>query len=654
MSDPERKPLLWIVDDSPLERAAARHALASAYEFEEFVDGTEVLERLERTPTPPTLILLDWVMPNLSGDEVCRYVRQHERFRELPIILFTASRVETDDIVQGLSLGANDYVPKPFAPEELRARVHAVLRSKEHRDAASRERTRLAAINRLGRALFNASADVRKILDELVASLHGLVADGCAIILLPGELPPMTAAVHSGDPEAALLSSIATLADPGTFAFESSEEALERLPPLYHPYIKRFGLRGISILPFPIRTPVQGVVTLTRDGQSQPFDADDLATIETCIEYASLAVQNAVRFEAERVARAQLHAVLDHAPIGIVVADAAGFIELVNPSAAHLIDGIAKAKTVDAVFALGTWSTTAGVPILRTAWSFGGSAADVALRDQLVFTSPSGSRRVLAFTTVTRREVDELAGTVTAIEDVTVQHAIASERERVAAFQEQMLGIVGHDLRNPLGAIVTGSEIIHEYARDMPQIQSVVKRIQSSSRRMASIVNQLLDVTRARLGGGIPLMTAKVSLGALVEAVLEEARAAFPKATFQLTASEVTGVWDADRLSQVFSNLVGNAVQYGDTSVPIHVTVSVEDSMAVVAVANALRDGPIPADRLAALFEPYQRGDGSSVAHRTGLGLGLYISHEIVTAHKGQIRAASGADGTVFTVLLPL
>ncbi len=655
MSDERRKPIVWIVDDSSLERAAARRALASDYDFEEFVDGTEVVERLANTTTPPNLVLLDWVMPNMSGDEVCRFVRTNERLAELPIILFTASRIETEHIVQGLSLGANDYVPKPFAPEELRARVLAVLRGKEHRDAATRERTRLSAINRLGRALFEAGSNIGEILDKLLASLHGLVADGCAIILLPGELPPITAALHGKDPSGKDLSAIATLADPMTYAFASSEDARSQLPPLYHPYIQRYGLRGLAILPFPVRGPVQGVVTLTRDGKSQPFDRDDLAAIETCIEYASLAVQNAMRFETERLARARLNAVLHHAPIGIVVADTDGRIELVNSTAARLVDGIDRAATFDAVYELGAWAREDGTPISREAWGTARETSGALPRVRLLFTAPGGRQRVLSIATVTRNDVDQLAGTLTTMADVTVEQEMAIERERIAAFQEQMLGIVGHDLRNPLGAIMTGSEVIYEYARDMPKIQTVVKRVQSSTRRMTSIVAQLLDVTRARLGDGIPLVRTEVMLGTIVENVVEESRAAFPKAIIQLSMMEIRGMWDADRLAQVISNLVTNAIQYGAPGAPVRVTVTKNDDTATIAVANALADKPIPNERLAVLFEPYRRGAGSDVSHRGGLGLGLYISHEIVRAHKGRLRAHSSVEeGTVFTVELPL
>ena len=652
MSEPAKKgPLLWVVDDSPTERAITVRSLGATYEFEEFSDGADVIERLNNVSRFPDVILLDWVMPGMTGDEVCRYVRAHPALADLAIVLFTASRVETGDIVHGLAAGANDYVAKPFAPEELRARVQAVLRSAQLREAASREHTRLAAINRLARALFGAGVDIERILRELVVSLQGVLADGCAILLLPGELPPVAVAVHRGDPSGARLASIATLADPAVHSFASTEDARAALPPLYHPYIDAYGMRGLAILPFPVRDPVQGVVTLTRDGGSQPFDADDLAAVQTCIEYTSLAIQNAMRYEAERTARARLTAVVDHAPIGILVTTADGAIELANAAAARMIEGVDTAGSVEAMFALGAWTTLEGDPVEGPASP---PAPGASRQRHLVFTPRAGAKRVLSVTTVTRREVRELAGTVTAIEDVTAQHAIGAERERVAAFQEQMMGIVGHDLRNPLSAIVTAAELIFEYSAATPKLRDIASRMQNSARRMTSIVNQLLDVTRVRLGDGIQLSVAPVDLAALVRGIAEELSAAYRGAQFDVVAEPVHGVWDADRLGQVVSNLAGNAAQYGDVTKPIRLSVVQRDGSAILEVANALRDAPIPTERLATLFDPYRRGDVSAKAHRSGLGLGLFIAQEIVRAHRGRITAASTAAGTVFRVELPL
>ena len=653
MSELEKSlPLVWIVDDSPTERAITVRALGSQYRFEEFGDGADLIERLNRHTALPDVVLLDWVMPGMTGDEVCRYVRAHEAFADLAIILFTASRVETDDVVRGLAVGANDYVAKPFAPEELRARVQAVLRSKDLRESATRERTRLAAINRLGRALLRAT-DSAAILRELVSSLQGLVADGSAIILLPGDFPPISIAMHRTETDAATLAAIATLADPAVYAFRSSEEALAKLPPLYHPYIERFGLRGLAILPFPIRNPVQGVVTLTRDGGSLPFEADDLAAIETCIEYASLAVQSSLRYEAERTAAARLTAVLEHAPVGIVVAAADGSVELANPTARRLMPGIENARTLDAMFALGQWQTTSGTPITRAQWPIGASV-ETAHREEISFIAHGHAPRVLAVTTVSRRDVHALTGTVTAIEDVTAQHVITMERERIAGFQEQMLGIVGHDLRNPLSAITMATELLAEMAQDTPKVQSVIARMQSSSKRMASIVNQLLDATRARLGEGIPLARTELDLSALVRTLVEELRSVYPRHRFEISGQSTVGAWDPDRLGQVISNLASNAAQYGDPAQAVRLTVTSDQENAVLEVWNAVKDAPIAPDRLATLFDPFRRGEHSAITHRTGLGLGLYIAHEIVRAHNGKLTARSTETGTVFRVELPL
>lgn len=150
----DKRPRVWICDDSPTEAAITEKTLGGSYELERFADGSVVVERLTGTNAPlPDLLLLDWVMPGMPGDEVCRFLRSHDHTRALPIILVTASRVETADVVAGLAAGANDYVARPFEAAELRARVSAAIRSKQLADEATNERTRLAAVNQLGHAL---------------------------------------------------------------------------------------------------------------------------------------------------------------------------------------------------------------------------------------------------------------------------------------------------------------------------------------------------------------------------------------------------------------------------------------------------------------------------------------------------------------------
>ena len=649
------RPVVWIADDSRTELLITQRALGEVFSFVQFGDGAEVVERIALGGLLPDVLLLDWVMPGMSGDEVCRFLRAQPATKDLPIIIVTASRIETTDVVEGLALGANDYVARPFAPEELRARVQAVLRAKRLNDVATRERMRLGAINRLGRKLFEAGGDVQRILDEVAATLTGSICDGCAILMLPGDFPSVSVVRHHAETSGDALARIATVADPAVFGFASSEEAVRVLPAAYHPYIAQFGLRALAIIPFPARAHVQGVITVTRDRGSSALDPDDLSTIETCIEYASLAVENAWLLDAERTARTQLHAVLAHAPIGIVVTDPTGTVTLANPSACTLIPGIESSADFTTTYQLARWTRPDGAAIDEVEWRAPRTAHPHEPRSSEIVMHPldgAGARR-LVIQTVPLGHGGELRGEVTTIEDVSADREIAAERERVAKFQEQMLAIVGHDLRNPLGAVLMGVDAVDLYAGESPEVTKVTGRIRRAGERMLGIIGQLLDVTRARLGQGIPVEPRDVSLVPVIRSVLDELASAHPAASFQLIGDEeVCGLWDPDRLSQVVSNLASNAVQYGRPAAPIVVAVSASEKVATVTVTNAVRDQPIDAEKLRVLFDPYQRGrDGKHNAQ--GLGLGLYIVSEIVRAHHGTIAAESTGAGTVFRVQLP-
>jgi len=642
------KPRVWIVDDSPLEREITIRAISSLYACEQLGDGSELVERLAHDGPRPDLILLDWMMPGMRGDEACRYIQSRADLRQIPIIFVTATRVATDDVVKGLALGAKDHIARPFAPEELRARIEGVLRGKLEGDAASRERVRLAAINGLSRALFGANA-VNQILDQLVRHLTATLCDGCSVTLLPGVHPAVSAARHRSESSDGAVATIGSIADPGVHVFADNERALEVLPAAYHDYVRRFGLRGLAILPFPGGGQVEGVVTVTRDRGSEPFAPEDLAAIETCIEYAGLAVQNVRRFEAEQGARAQLSAIIDHAPIGIVVADRAGNILLTNPAVRALLPRITTSPDLGGVFELDAWSFPDGRPIDRAQWPLGQFDRSGTAHCTLV---ADGVRR-LAVTTVALGDPGAPSGSISTLDDVTAAHDLVAERERVALFQERMLGIVGHDLRSPLSAMNTGFELLDQHAIEVPALARILPRLHTSSRRMTRIINLLLDVTRARLGGGIPIQRRRVDLGELVRSIVDEQGLAYPSTAFELSANgPVEGIWDPDRLEQVIANLLGNAAQYGRPGSPVTLAVSATASTATITVHNTIRTEPIATDLLETLFDPFRRGR-EQAAHARGLGLGLYIVSEIVRAHGGTITATSAASGTDFVVVLP-
>ncbi|MDQ3367480.1 MAG: response regulator [Myxococcota bacterium] len=648
--------MVWIVDDSPTEAAITQRSLGGGYEFETFNDGSIVVERLSTTPQEPDLLLLDWVMPGMQGDEVCRFLRSRPQTRDLPIIMVTASRIETQDVVEGLANGANDYVARPFAPEELRARVDAALRAKHLTDAAAREAQRLATVNRLGHALFKIGTSVEKIIDELAQTLTVTLCDGCSILILPGPLPSVAVSRHRHDASGAALARIASVADPVVHSFASAERAKRLLPPAYAAYIDRFGLRGLAILPFPIREPVRGVVTVTREGNAQPFDAQDIATIETCIEYAGLAIDSAMRFDHERLARAQLDTVLANLPIGILATDEHGVLSLVNAAARSLIPRITDAYTLPDIFGGAEWAASDGSSLGETGWVSAAPQTQLPVSAELLLQLPGEElpRNVAVSAVPLRDGGHSITGTVTIVQDVSAERAVSAERERIAHFQEEMLGIVGHDLRNPLGAVIAGTELLHVQSEQAaPTLRPTIRRIQASAHRMTRIIEQLLDVTRARLGSGIPIAPRDTSLLPIIKGVIEELGLAYPKTTFQLLPTEdVHGFWDPDRLAQVVSNLMSNAAQYGLPGAPVCVELLHIPQAAVITVRNEISEAPIDPDMIGLLFAPYRRGKNKG--HHTGLGLGLYIVHEIVRAHGGAIDVESSQAGTIFRVTLAL
>ncbi|MGE0548269.1 MAG: response regulator [Kofleriaceae bacterium] len=659
MSDAQpnaRLPVIWIVDDSPTEAAITKRSLGSNYVYEMFSDGSVLVERISGATQLPDVILLDWMMPGMTGDEVCRFLRARPETADLPIILVTASRVETADVVQGLRSGASDYVARPFAAEELRARVDAALRAKALADSTSRERDRLATVNQLARKLLRSHQAVDKILDDLAKLLTVTLCDGCSILLFPGPLPAVTVSRHRNDPSGSALAAIASVADPMIHGFANAQDARAKLPPAYGDYIDRFGLCGLAILPFSSRDPVRGVVTLTRDGGAGSFDADDIATIETCIEYASLAIESSVRFDAERIGREQLDTVLRQLPIGILATDAQGMLTLVNAAARELITGADTAVALSDVFRTAGWSAGDGSPIGDAEWVLGGSSQSrVEVSTELQLRSADGSAaRVVSVSAVPLRDGShKVVGSVNVVKDVSADRAIAAERDRIARYQEELMGIVGHDLRNPLGAILAGTEVLKLRAGANSAFEPVIRRIRSSTHRMTRIVDQLLDVTRARLGGGIPVSVSDTALKPLISGVVEELALAYPETKFELRSDgDIQGQWDPDRLGQVVANLLGNAAQYGRPGAPVGVEVARDNNAAIISIRNAIRDAPIAPEVIATMFQPYRRGNVAG--HSGGLGLGLYIVHEIVRAHGGTIDVQSNDNGTVFRVMLPI
>ncbi len=227
---------------------------------------------------------------------------------------------------------------------------------------------------------------------------------------------------------------------------------------------------------------------------------------------------------------------------------------------------------------------------------------------------------------------------------------LVDELSRNVRFSEMFTGILAHDLRNPLTAITTASELLLRRHEDDRTTKSLM-RIQSSAGRMRRMIDQLLDFTRARIGGGIAIDPKPTDLLPLARQLVDEVQAAAPQTIVLEHHGDTRGEWDADRLAQVLSNLLGNAMEHGGVDEPVRFTLDGTDpAMVRLRVANA---GQIPLELLPVLFDPFRRATKGERRSK-GLGLGLYIAQQIVVAHSGQIDVRSTAtDGTRFEVSLP-
>ncbi len=239
---------------------------------------------------------------------------------------------------------------------------------------------------------------------------------------------------------------------------------------------------------------------------------------------------------------------------------------------------------------------------------------------------------------------------VSVFDDVTEEHRLLEERAQTARLAETFVGILGHDLRGPLSAITMGTTLLESQAPLEGVHLKRVRVIASSASRMLRMVEQLLDLTRARLAGGLPIARTTTDLVAVVAAVLEELTSAHPSLTFRADLPrEMIGEWDGDRLAQVVSNLLGNAIEHGDRTRPIRIALGGDDSASILTVQN---EGPrIPEAMLKVLFDPFRGGRVAANPKSKGLGLGLYITREIVAAHSGSVAVRSAEETTVVVTL---
>lgn len=225
------------------------------------------------------------------------------------------------------------------------------------------------------------------------------------------------------------------------------------------------------------------------------------------------------------------------------------------------------------------------------------------------------------------------------------------QRTEALHMNELLTAALGHDLRNPLSAMMMNAHLLKRRSTD-ETLARAAERILSSGARMGQMIEDLLDVVRARLGGGIVIRHERADLGAIADAVVQEMRGIWPEACIQVSQEgDLQGSWDGGRLAQVISNLLGNAIQHGAARGAIDVMLdgTRADQVSLI-VANS---GVIAPELLRDVFVPFRSGSKGS-GRSEGLGLGLYIVQHIILAHMGSVEVQSGVGNqTIFRVQMP-
>lgn len=239
--------------------------------------------------------------------------------------------------------------------------------------------------------------------------------------------------------------------------------------------------------------------------------------------------------------------------------------------------------------------------------------------------------------------------------DQAMTESISHYTKQIDHSRNLFLGILGHDLRNPIGAASMSAQLMIKLGAIDAKHTMLAAQIINSTARASQILTDLLDLTRSGFGSDLPIKKESMDMGLLSKELIDEMQAFYAgREIIRETAGDLDGEWDRTRIGQVFSNLIGNAIQYSFQDTPVKVTLEGKPEEIILSVHN--QGIPIPPEKIGRIFDSLTRWtkEGEEHAGSTNLGLGLYITKKIVLSHGGAIGVTSSEkDGTTFTVRLP-
>ena len=409
---------------------------------------------------------------------------------------------------------------------------------------------------------------------------------------------------------------------------------------------------------------VEGLQAGADDYLVKPFGARELvARVEGAVKGAKARAERERLLGEVEVGRSRLSSLFENAPAFVCTLRGPGHVfEIANPLFRSLVGrertliGLAAREAMPEMVDQGFIALLDGV--YRTGTAFLGREARVRLdlRGDGVL--------VDAFVTFVYQPARDAQGTVEGIDvfgfEVTDHvrtrkeaEALADELRARVDLEQQLIGIVSHDLRSPMHAILLGSACLLSQQDLDDRSTRTVGRIQRAAERGARMIGDLLDFTQARLGGRIHVELRASQFHEVTRAVLDEVQATYPDREIRgEPIGDGRGEWDPDRLAQVVQNLVTNALKYSPRGTPVSVQTRDEGDRVTLTVHN--EGAPISPQAVGRLFEPLQRAAEDVDPAGRSIGLGLYIVKHIVEAHDGTVSVeSSAADGTTFHVRLP-
>jgi signal transduction histidine kinase len=391
---------------------------------------------------------------------------------------------------------------------------------------------------------------------------------------------------------------------------------------------------------------------------SWEFSQEDQFLFRTMVNRVAALIAQA-RLDAEVARRAaELEAVLDSLPEALYVGDAKG-IKRANRAALELL-GYRSVSELDGDIArLAEEMQTRypdGRPMpLDEQVYMKALRGERAAQDVIVRHRTTGNDVVVRSSAAPIRLGDRIVGAVALNTDISARTAEEAELRAAVEFRDRILGVLSHDVRNPLGVILTSAGMLERQLANAGAGNQLaaMRRIIDNAHQIERMVHDLLDYTRTRQGRRLPIAARDADLLALCLQSADGLQVLHPDRILELSALGDTRLrLDPDRAAQVIANLVGNAILYSPKGSPVRILVDGSGDPVLLEVRN--EGQPIPPETMPHLFEAFQRGDAGRVGNADGLGLGLFIAQQIVAAHGGSISVRStAAEGTTFTVRWP-